>query len=291
MTASPLALSDESIAAITSVAAEMPFAAVCCFESPSPLLADIAHTVLAAQLLDPDHLATDAKTFSPEGERWKVAELDPAIATLALAPLERHVLGLWDVHRMDRACFDKLLKVCEEPPAPSTVCWSTPQLAHLPTTLRSRISSVIRLEINRPQDLESRIEALGLDPSLIAHPALTDILVALATSPTGLEVARRCTSITTPASNAHELLSLAAPLAKDLGLPATTSPRRLQSRLAALAAAQIEAELCIAARTGTPPDPNLLAALNGLADALEYALAPAPHLTNLFLARTAASAS
>lgn len=289
MATSPVVLDAHSIASIDAVAASMGFTSVLCFESPSPLLADVAHAALADRLLAPAHRTIDMKSFSPEGERWKVAELEPALAALTLAPMERHVVGLWEVHRMDRACFDKLLKACEEPSSKTTVCWSAPTAEELPPTLRSRISTVVRLDHDRPPDLARRLNEIGLNQALLNHPALSDMLVAITNSSVNTEVGRRCAPSDTPAQAAHELLACAVPLATELNMSTTGAPlRRLQARLARLAHAHITAELHDSICAGNAPDHRLIDALNLTDAALTLGAAPAPQLTHLFTIQTLA---
>jgi hypothetical protein len=94
---------------------------------------------LAARFDVPD----PARTFHPSGDQWKVADLDAVLATAALRPEVRNVIVLTDLDRCPPRTLDHVLKVTEEPPAPTTFVVTCAAVDELPVTVQGRVSATV----------------------------------------------------------------------------------------------------------------------------------------------------
>jgi hypothetical protein len=284
---SEMLLSKSSQQAIAGLAASLHPASsvVVGFEAASQFVAQLGFTSLALQALDQDALAADATSFSPESERWKVAELEAGIYRLSLAAMQRHVVGFFDVHKMDSSCCERLLKVCEEPPSPSTICWSAPSMDLLPANMRSRISRVVRLELEVAPDTAPWLITLGLSPRLARDERCSDVVALLRGTQIASGLARFAS--TNSASDASAFLALAASAATELGFTEKNEIRRWCSRMVELLLVDTEWRYVDTyhAAVGVKPIERYRRAADGLREAIRVQAPLGAHLARFFAHR------
>ena len=275
----PLVATLDSLCALTPP----PFAEFICLESSSEPAAVTAFETIAAARLPESTRLLDAVVSAPSGERWKVADLTEVQYRLSLAPQHRHVCLLLAADVMDQSAVDMLLKSIGEPPAPTTLLISCPDVSKLAPTLRSRLSASLPVQTELPTHAVERLRALGLPASLQSRPEVFDLLALLLDSPE----------------------HLAAALVESLFVeqhPARTAAAYLASFDAALAASNIPANLHPRLRRRAPWLPlvvvecilfehptrllglDLVPARRNLLSALELSLQPLAHLTSFFVA-------
>jgi len=122
-----------------------------------PSLAFAAGKWFAAAHLGRFNARLDMGFFSPTSSRWKVADLEPVLNRASLMPISRHVLVLENADQMDQVCFDRLLKITEQPPAPTLFVLTGTSPSTFKPTIQGRASFSSELV---PLDEPSRAQML-----------------------------------------------------------------------------------------------------------------------------------
>jgi hypothetical protein len=257
--ATPTLLDAATVAALDTALATTGPVACWGFESASPVVADAALRYVATRLVPADAVSVDCWSAAPEGERWKVAEIEPVVYRLHTAPLHRHVIGCWAMDRIDAAAADRLLKVLEEPPATMLVALAAPSVHELPTTLRSRLATTITLTAAIPADTPASLARLGLHAGLVAAAHAVEVLPLL----DGHVDAFRAARTGTPARVAAAVPALAAPVAKAAKLP-TSAARSVRAALVSLLVDDLALRHADAVRAGKTVDPAAIEALEAV---------------------------
>ena len=170
-------------------------------EAPG-FLADLAlATVVAALLPTAATRLTDARVVTPATDNWTVDEVhELLVSPAARMPQVRNVLVAMDADRMSAACADHVLKIIEEPVAPTTFVLCVSAADALPATIRGRAGWVVRLPVTSDalaawlvgrgltQDLATQaVRHLSTSAALLAQlaaaPEEAAALVALAAHP------------------------------------------------------------------------------------------------------------
>lgn len=252
----------------------LPPSAVWCLETSSNVASEVALFAIADILT---LATTSVYSASPESSRWKVDEVLDALRPLSLVSSERTAVGVWAAHMMDPACYDRMLKICEEPPGPTLVCLSAPSVLELPTTVRSRISRTIRVETQLPDDIDVMVVELGLHPLLATESRFGEVVSLLHS------VAERYSTIWSlqPAIAAAEMLALARDAARTASLPPPAVRRYVAATVEMFLA---HAHLCCAdhVAAGLPVHDDALDALSNMSYALSRALPLHGFVTQVF---------
>jgi hypothetical protein len=282
-----LQLSESTLRSLAETASALrpSTSAVVGFESASQFVARLGFSALSAQLLGQSALAADAASYSPESERWKVSELEAGIYRLSLAAMQHHVVGFFDVHKMDSSCCERLLKVCEEPPAPSTICWSAPSMDLLAANMRSRISRVVRLELEVAPDIGPWLASLGLSQRLATDERCSDVVALLRGAPSASGLARFAT--TNAAADAAAYIAHASATAAEIGLTEKHEVRRWCSRMVELLLVDSEWRRTDAYHTGEGCEPTeeYVRAAQSLHEAIRVQAPLGAHLARFFARR------
>jgi hypothetical protein len=155
----------------------------------TPLLAEVAAARLA-ELLVPALQARlmDVRVLAPESTTWTVDEVSRYIVAPAmLTPTVRNIIVILDADRMSTGCAEHLLKVIEEPSAPTTFCLCVTDSSLLLPTIRGRVSTTLDIHVSA-RDLATWLDDSGLPAELSAQAAahLGDqaaLLASLSASP------------------------------------------------------------------------------------------------------------
>lgn len=260
------------------------------FESAAETVAAAAFEQLADQLLPASVRAADTAIFAPEGETWRVADLEPVLRCMSLAPLHRKVVCLVSVHLMDRTLLDSLLKTIEEPASPTTLVCTAPSGSSLPATLRSRLLDTAAPRLVPPASFAERLAACAIPPALAARTDLQDLFVLLlaADEPKSCVAAARID--TPPPLAAASWITAVDVVLKGAAMsPALT--KRLRPRFVRLFADLHLARLAGDASLLVADLDAVLYAAGMLNEASYRTASPAPYLTNLAAAIAAIDAT
>ena len=248
--------------------------------TPSELRALQVFDTLARNLVPEDCFDVDVAIFSPEGERWAVADLENPMRLLTLAPLHRRVILLTSFHLIDPATADLLLKSFEEPPAGTTLVLSLPDVSMLPITLQSRVSGVENIPFTPNKDLVESFKKSSLPcGDLLRDSRFADVFDFLQDSKNLIEVMGDIyNKKPNPSYAAQALLVSFEEAVSSLKLPTPVS-RRLRSRFVLFQTRLLEEIISIS--------PDLVGRISGkfsesmkdLKTALSMSIQPAPHLT------------
>lgn len=154
-------LSNDSQDALETLAEEPPDGPVLLLGCPLPELAAAAGRWIARHHLGPaaDY---DAASFAPSAQRWRVTDLEPVLARAARQPRRRHVLILEDADRLEQRSYDRLLKLAEEPPAPTLLVLTATATSQLPATLRGRAAADVVVHPRPPHERVAALAAGGV---------------------------------------------------------------------------------------------------------------------------------
>lgn len=164
-TSTQFALTAELLARLRQIAKNPPSALAVC---ASALLGEQVAAQLG-RLIAPTERAyqNDVHLLAPAGPSWSIAEIDQTIRTAGeFVPTLRNVIVVLDAHKMAPAGFDHLLKLIEEPLAPTTYVLCVDEIGALPPTIRGRLTHAINANAD-PATLAHQLESRGLD-SLVA---------------------------------------------------------------------------------------------------------------------------
>lgn len=182
-----------SIAAVDGAAHSHPNASVIIVEGPSDTVATVV-ALRGAETAAGVHAQVDVRVAAPNGDRWTVDELATNIVDPAsMRPNHRNHIVVASADKMATLAADRLLKVTEEPSAPTTFWFAVTDTSRLLTTLRGRATDVIVCGLidptaraqhladthEIPLDVAERIVELCGDEVTIANAAAA----AAATSP------------------------------------------------------------------------------------------------------------
>lgn len=127
----------------------------------------VAGRALAFALVRPSAQASDVRIASPDGDRWRIDELDERVMRPSLMTADdRTVIVVARADAMDARASDHLLKTIEEP-APGTVFILTvADTGTLPATIRGRVSQWVEVEPDTPRArAELLADRYGLSPA------------------------------------------------------------------------------------------------------------------------------
>ena len=208
---------------------------------------DAAATQLGLAYLRSDQAREqDLRLAAPEGDRWTVSEVDVTIAgPAALIPVERNVIVVLSADRMDRSTSEHLLKVVEEPSAPTTFVFVTARAGALLPTLRGRAGVILRLELASASQRAAALVASGADRFLatefvgLAGPFGVLATAALATSEVGDDLRSVFASPVVVAQPCTTAAALVAALTRLAVIPVTPdaaklAPPQLRARVRAM---------------------------------------------------------
>jgi hypothetical protein len=106
---------------------------------------------------------TDVRVAAPEQGRWTVRELDARVAAAAgTYPRVRNLLVVTDADRMDTGAAEHLLKVVEEPAAPTLFLFAVRSPQVLLPTIRGRAAAEVTLRPASPQRRAAELAARGV---------------------------------------------------------------------------------------------------------------------------------
>jgi hypothetical protein len=249
-----------------------------------------AFAVVATAGVPAGESGLDARRFAPAGSRWTAEELSDVVEFLSLVPLSRAVVGLADVHRMDRTQQDRLLTVLESPHPSTVVLLAMPETGSVPATLLARCNRTVALTVALAGDELSRLEAAGLDGALLDNPVVAPLVVDLCATGLLERFAAMCADLAAaPARAPFSAAAVCADIAADL--TAATGETVTAAHVVDIVLAQVAARLAALAVDG-PLDAGVLAALaagerasrSSLAAGHQSASSLAPYLQRLAVA-------
>jgi hypothetical protein len=257
-------------------AAALGSSAVVLLSGASHAAADRAFAVVVEAALPPRARPTDAVRLSPATGRWRAEEVDQLRSSFTLTPIERYVVGVFEVHRMDPAAVDRLLKLFEEPPAPTLFVLTAPTPDDLAPTMRSRLTAHIPVAVAVDPALSDRLAALGLHPRLATRPLTASLVASLEAAGDLERLASVVASATsTPATAAFDLAKTLDALAVSSG----DDPRRAKGELARLVLEHFRLGSVDVVAAGGPA--SAVAALAAATAAVEANLISGPQLCRL----------
>jgi hypothetical protein len=248
--------------------------------TPSELRALQVFDTLARTLVPEDCFEVDVAIFSPEGERWAVADLEDPLRLLSLTPLHRRVVLVTSFHLIDPATADMLLKSFEEPPAGTTLVLSLPDVSMLPITLQSRVSGVESIPFTPNKELVESFKKSSLPcGELLKDSRFADVFDFLQDSKNLIEVMGDVyNKKPTPSHAAQVLLTSFEETISSLKLPTPVS-RRLRSRFVLFQARLVEEIVSISPDLVGKISSKFSESIKDLKTALSTSIQPAPHLT------------
>jgi hypothetical protein len=235
----PLGLADLAVSARTrlqleDLAQRPPVASLVLLTGPGSRLAavSLAHRLVSA----PDVV----RLAEPDSGRWQVADLaEQVFAPVSYAPHVRHVLVLTHASSLSSAQWDRLLKLFEEPPAPTWFLVECDRLDEVPAAIRGRAGQLVQVE---PADAHERAAALvaaGVDAALAARlvsdagPRIEADALVLAAGTDAPEVASRLAELLAAPASSNEPFAHARRLATQLDSLAGEASALVGSRPAA----------------------------------------------------------
>lgn len=152
-----------SIKALRDLIANPPLGSLLVVQAPGDL-GIRASTELAINLTPLPYQGIDIRIARLENERWSLADLEQqVIAPSQLTPAHRCIVVVEDADLMDRAAADRLLKVVEEPVNGCLFIFSTTDAERLPVTIRSRATTVLKLDIASSGERVAALVAQGVE--------------------------------------------------------------------------------------------------------------------------------
>lgn len=151
---------------------------------PFDALASQAGRYLGERLC-PDTSTLDVHVVSPAGTTWTMEEVDQGLcAPASLAPLDKHVVVVSAADALSVQGADRLLKIIEEPPAPTLWLLCAKDVEDLPITLRSRVLRVVELTPPPPPSVLAALQGLSMNDHDVAHAfaSVLDLLQKLAST-------------------------------------------------------------------------------------------------------------